>query len=161
MTAATDDDSLQDLVADYDGEGRERGERDSRDSGVVMMAATKMVAAEDSGGGQQWRWRRTMAMDDDSTQDWVADYNGEGQSGRQTMLALGIKQRRRCCFWQGLYIFLLCVQYVIFGGGHTILCVWGVLLTKRESCTHDSVYYLRREKMTKNTFNIMFLGRMF
>jgi hypothetical protein len=46
-----DDDSLQEQAADYDREGRERAARDSRDSGVVMMAATKMPAAEDSSGG--------------------------------------------------------------------------------------------------------------
>jgi hypothetical protein len=49
--------------------------RDSRDSGVVMMAA----AAEDSGGGQR-RQRRTMIVaDDNGMQDWVADYEGDGQ----------------------------------------------------------------------------------
>jgi hypothetical protein len=46
-----DDDGLQDRAADYDGEGGERAVRDSRDRGVVMMAAAKMAAAEDSGGG--------------------------------------------------------------------------------------------------------------
>jgi hypothetical protein len=50
MTMVADDDGLQDLVADYDWEGREWAARDGRDSGVVMMAAAKMVAAEDSGG---------------------------------------------------------------------------------------------------------------
>ncbi len=52
MTAA-DDNCLQDWVADYDGEGQEQAARDGRDSGVVVMAAAKMVAAEDSGGAQQ------------------------------------------------------------------------------------------------------------
>ncbi len=53
MTAA-DDDGLQDQVADYDGEGRERAARDGGDRGVVMMAVAKMVVAEDSSGRQQW-----------------------------------------------------------------------------------------------------------
>ncbi len=50
MTAA-DDDGSRDRAADYDGEGRERAVRDGRDSGVAMMAAAKMAAAEDSSGG--------------------------------------------------------------------------------------------------------------
>ncbi len=50
---AADDNGLQDWVADYDGEGRERAARDDGDSGVAMMAAAKMAAAVDSGGGQQ------------------------------------------------------------------------------------------------------------
>ncbi len=73
-----DDDGLQDRVADYDREGQERAVRDGRDSGVVMMAAAKMAVAEDSSGGRQWQWRRTAAADNDSTQDWGADYDGEG-----------------------------------------------------------------------------------
>jgi hypothetical protein len=36
---------------DYDGEGRERAARDGGDSGVAMMAAAKMAAAEDSSSG--------------------------------------------------------------------------------------------------------------
>ncbi len=43
-----DDEDTQDWAADCNGEGRERAVRDSRDSGVVMMA----VAVEDGGGGQ-------------------------------------------------------------------------------------------------------------
>ncbi len=45
MTVA-DNKDMQDWVADCDGEGRERAVRDSRDSGVVIMA----VAEEDGGG---------------------------------------------------------------------------------------------------------------
>jgi hypothetical protein len=52
MTAA-DDNGSQDWSADYDGEGREWAARDGGDSGVAMMAAAKMAAAVDSGGGQQ------------------------------------------------------------------------------------------------------------
>ncbi len=50
-----DDDGSRDRTADYDGEGRERAARDGRDRGVAMMAAAKMAAAVDSGGGQQQR----------------------------------------------------------------------------------------------------------
>ncbi len=39
-----------------------------------MMAA----AAEDSCRGGQWRQTR-IAADDNSTQNWVTDYGGEGQ----------------------------------------------------------------------------------
>ncbi len=74
MTVA-DDDNMHDWVADCDGEGRERAVRDGGDSGVVMMAA----AAEDGSGGQQ-RQRQTMtAADNNGMQDWVADYEGDGQ----------------------------------------------------------------------------------
>ncbi len=49
--------------------------RDGGDSGVVMMAA----AAED-GGGRQQRQRQTMtAVDNNSMQDWAADYKGDRQ----------------------------------------------------------------------------------
>jgi hypothetical protein len=53
---AVDDDSSQDWVADYDGEGQERAVRDGGDSRVAMMAAAKMAAAKDSGGGRQQQW---------------------------------------------------------------------------------------------------------
>ncbi len=79
MTTTADNDGIQDLAVDYDGEGLEQAGRDRRDSGVVMMAAAKMPAAEDSGGGRQQRqWRRSMMADNDSMRDWAADYNGEG-----------------------------------------------------------------------------------
>ncbi len=53
-TTAADDDGSRDRAADYDREGRERAVSDGGDSGVAMMAAAKMAAAEDSGGeGQQ------------------------------------------------------------------------------------------------------------
>jgi hypothetical protein len=79
MTTAADNDGLHDQAADYDREGQEWAVRDRRESGVVMMAATKMAAAEDSGGGrQQWQWWQSMAVDNNSIQDWVADYDGEG-----------------------------------------------------------------------------------
>ncbi len=48
-----DDEGSQDWAAGYDREGRERAVRDGGDSGVAMMAAVKMVAAEDSGSGRQ------------------------------------------------------------------------------------------------------------
>jgi hypothetical protein len=50
-TMAVDDNGSQDRAADYDGEGQEWAVRDDGDSGVAMMAAAKMAAAEDSGGG--------------------------------------------------------------------------------------------------------------
>jgi hypothetical protein len=44
-------------------------------------------------------------------------------------------------FGRALYIFL-----------------WGGLANKRQSCTFNSEYYLRREKNNQNTLNIMFFG---
>jgi hypothetical protein len=78
MTAAADNDGLQDWAADYEGKGGERAARDVRDSGVVMMAAAKMAVVEDSSGGSQLQWRRMTAADDDGTHDRAADYDGEG-----------------------------------------------------------------------------------
>jgi hypothetical protein len=56
----------------------------------------------------------------------------------------------RTVFW------CLSTIYVVFGG------VWGLynflFANKRESCTYNSAYDLRREKTTKNTLNIMFFG---
>ncbi len=48
MTKVADNKDTRDWAADCNGEGRERAVRDSRDSGVVMMA----VVVEDGGGGQ-------------------------------------------------------------------------------------------------------------
>ncbi len=70
-----DDDDMQDWAAECDGEGRERAVRDGRDSRVVMMA----VAVEDGGCGQQRRRRTMIAAEKNVMQDWVADYDGEGQ----------------------------------------------------------------------------------
>ncbi len=36
------------------------------------------MADNDGNGGRQ-RWRTTTAADDDGSQDWVADYDGEGR----------------------------------------------------------------------------------
>ncbi len=44
------------------------------------------------------------------------------------------------------YFLAVVVRFLLFGG----------FANKRESCTYDSVYYLRREKTTKNTLNITF-----
>jgi hypothetical protein len=51
-TTTVENDSTQDWVADYDGEGQEQVARDGRDSRVGMMA----VVAEDRGGRQQQQW---------------------------------------------------------------------------------------------------------
>ena len=63
-----------------------------------------MAAVDNNGGGkQQWRWwttttvtaggqqqqRTTTAADDDGTQDWVADYKGEG--GKRAVNNNGIR----------------------------------------------------------------------
>jgi hypothetical protein len=54
-----------------------------------MMAA----AVEGGGGGQQWQRRTTIAAGDNSIQDQVVDYNGEGQErvareGNDSIMAL-------------------------------------------------------------------------
>jgi hypothetical protein len=54
-TMVADDNNLQDWAADYEVEGQEWVARVSRDSRVAMMTATKMAAAEDRSGGQQWQ----------------------------------------------------------------------------------------------------------
>ncbi len=97
MTVA-DDNNTQDWAAVCDGEGRERAVRDGGESGVVMMA----VAVEDGGSGQR-RQRRTMiAAEDNGMQDWVADYNREGQEwvaregedSRVVMMAAAVEDDR-------------------------------------------------------------------
>ncbi len=65
----------QDWEADCNGEGQERAVRDSRDSGVVMMA----VAVEDGGDRQRRQRRTTIAMEDIGMRDRAADYDGEGK----------------------------------------------------------------------------------
>jgi hypothetical protein len=49
-------------------------------------------------------------------------------------------QRRGCFFWRGPYDFV---------------CVGG-FANKRENCTYNSVYYVRRGETNKNTHNITF-----
>jgi hypothetical protein len=79
MTAA-DDDGSQDWAADYDREGQERAVRDSGDSRVVMMAAAKMAAAEDSGSGRQQQWL-AISMRAVAANDGV-DGSRQGERGR-------------------------------------------------------------------------------
>ncbi len=75
MTTVVDDDDTHDWAADCNGEGQEWVVRDSGDSGVVMMAAV----AEDGGSGQRWQRQTTTVANDNVMQDWVADYEGDGQ----------------------------------------------------------------------------------
>ncbi len=49
--------------------------RDRGDGRVAMMAA----AAEDGRGGRQRQRRAMTAADDNSMQNWAADYQGEWQ----------------------------------------------------------------------------------
>ncbi len=60
-----DNNDTCDWAADCNGEGGEQALRDSRDSGVVMMAA----AAEEDRGGQRWQKRTMTAVDNNSMQD--------------------------------------------------------------------------------------------
>jgi hypothetical protein len=75
MMTVVDDDDTQDWAAGCDGEGQQRAMRDGGDSRVVMMA----VVVEDCNGGRWWQRRTTIAAEDNGMQDWVADYDGEGQ----------------------------------------------------------------------------------
>ncbi len=69
-----DNKGTQDQAADYNGEGQEQVARNSKDSGVAMVAA----GAEDDGSRQK-RQRRTMtAADIAGMQDQAVDYNREG-----------------------------------------------------------------------------------
>jgi hypothetical protein len=90
-TTAADDDGSRNRAADYDGEGRERAVRDSRDSRVAMMAAAKMAAAEDSGGGRQQRWlaasMRAAAADDGVDGSRRGEALNGGVSGDGSMMA--------------------------------------------------------------------------
>ncbi len=83
MTVADNKDT-QDWVADCNGEGQERLVRDSRDSGVVMMA----VLVEDGGGGRRWRRRKMIAMEDNGMQDWAVDYDGVAREGTDSGVAM-------------------------------------------------------------------------
>jgi hypothetical protein len=88
MMTMADNNGTRDWVADHNGEGRERAARDGGDSGVAIIAAE----AEDRVGGQQrQRWSMTV-VDDDGTQDWVADYDGEG---REQVTNNGIRRPTR------------------------------------------------------------------
>ncbi len=49
--------------------------RESRDSGVVMVAVT----VEDCGGGRQQRRQKTIAVEDNGMQDRVAECDREGK----------------------------------------------------------------------------------
>jgi hypothetical protein len=90
MTVA-DDNSMQDQVAEYDGEGKERAARDGG----------RLQSGDDGCGSGRWLRRTTTAMVDDKT---AADDKGGGrqrhairrhtmgereESGWQTTTALG------------------------------------------------------------------------
>ncbi len=70
-----DNDNKRHWLVDCDGKGQEWVVRDGGDSRVVMMA----VVAEDGGSRQRWQMRAATAAEDNSMQDWVADYEGDGQ----------------------------------------------------------------------------------
>jgi hypothetical protein len=74
MTTVADDDNTCDWAADCTGEGQERAVRDSGYSGVVMMSAVA-----EGGGGRRWQRQTMTAADYNGMQDWVADYEGDGQ----------------------------------------------------------------------------------
>ncbi len=70
-----DEEDTQDWATDCNGEGQERAVRDSRDSGVEMMA----VVVEDGGSRRQWQRWTTIAAEDNGMQDRALDYDGEGK----------------------------------------------------------------------------------
>jgi hypothetical protein len=75
-----EDNTMQDWVADNDGEGQEQAAREGGDSGVAMMA----VVAEDGRGGRQWGWLTATA---------AADNHNGGRQRQQMMTACKIKWR--------------------------------------------------------------------
>ncbi len=76
-------------MVDYNREGQVQAAKDGGDSRMVMMDG----AAED-GCDEGLRQRRTTTVEDDnSTQDWATDYDGEGQEwaardGRDSRVAM-------------------------------------------------------------------------
>ncbi len=55
------------------------------------------MADDNSDGGGRRRW--TTAADDNGTQDWAADYNGEGWEWAENNDSIKHRgRRRRCCF---------------------------------------------------------------
>jgi hypothetical protein len=44
--------------------------------------------ADNKGDGGQWRWQTMVVVDNNGTQDYVADYDGEGWEGQQTMTVI-------------------------------------------------------------------------
>ncbi len=58
------------------------------------------MADNNSNGGGRRRW--TTAADDNGTQDWAADYIGEGREWAENNDSIKHKGRRRqCCFQHG------------------------------------------------------------
>jgi hypothetical protein len=45
----------------------------------MMTAAVEVAAVDNNSDGRQGWWQMTMTVDNDSMQDWVANYNREGQ----------------------------------------------------------------------------------
>jgi hypothetical protein len=76
--SAVDDKGMQDCVADYKWVGT-TVVRDTRDCWVAMMAAmVEDGGGDNDGDGGKQRWWTTKAADDNGSQDWAADYDGEG-----------------------------------------------------------------------------------
>ncbi len=118
----------------------------------------KTAAADNNSNGGGWR-RWTTAADKDGLQDWVAEYSREGWERANNDGFTHKGWWRGCCFWRGSYGTIYVVNRTIscfWQGSYNFFC--GGFANKREKCTYDSEYYLCREKTTKNTLNITFLG---
>jgi hypothetical protein len=72
-----------------------------------MMAVAKMAAADDSGGGRQWQRWWTKAADNNRTQDWVVDYDGEGQEQAGNNIGIRRQTEKTMLFLAGVIHFLL------------------------------------------------------
>ncbi len=136
MTAAADDNSSQDWVADYDGEGRERVARDGGDRGVVMMSAAKMAVAEDSGCGRQRQQRRMTAVDHNGTQDRAAAYNREGREWAANNDGIRHRTEKMMLFLVKVTQCFVVSRYnnMLFLAGFVQFFVCGGFVNKKESC---------------------------
>ncbi len=106
---AVDDNSMQDWVAAYEGDGQEQAARDGKDTEWQWrLRGWKMAAVDDNSGGwwQRWRWTTTMATADDNSskqrqgrtttackiKQWTT--RGKEENGQQTTTALEPTRQR-------------------------------------------------------------------
>ncbi len=114
------------------------------------------VAVDDNpnGSGQWWRMTTAHKIRRQTT-------TGKVKSGRQTTLALGIKRRSWCCFWQGSYIFIVVSTICCFWWGVNDFFACGVLLTKEDVVYMTLCTTYVETKWPKHPQHHIFLGGCF
>ncbi len=85
------------------------------------------------------------AANNNGTQDWAADYDGEGQEQVANNKGIKHQMEKMMLFSSGVIIFFVVSTICCFWQGLYVVCVWGVLLTK-EKVVHTTLCTTHVEK---------------